>query len=83
MRVANIDMTNSSQQCPNGLKTITKSSKQLRGMKLDGAGCSLQCFKYMELNTLMCVAGSLATRTEIPMLFTRLNTVPMELMVTM
>ena len=45
MRVASIDMTNSSQQCPNGLKTITKSSKRLCGMKLDGAGCSSTVFQ--------------------------------------
>ena len=45
MRVASIDMTNSSQQCPNGLKTITKSSKRLCGRKLDGAGCSSTVFQ--------------------------------------
>ena len=45
MRVASIDMTNSSQQCPNGLKTITKSSKRLCGKKLDGAGCSSTVFQ--------------------------------------
>ena len=45
MQVASIDMTNSSQQCPNGLKTITKSSKRLCGMKIDGAGCSSTVFQ--------------------------------------
>ena len=45
MRVASIDMTNSRQQCPNGLKTITKSSKRLCGMELDGAGCSSTVFQ--------------------------------------
>ena len=38
-------MTNSSQQCPNGLKTITKSSKRLRVKKLDGAGCLSTIFE--------------------------------------
>ena len=45
MQVASIDMTNSSQQCPTGLKTITKSSKQLCGINMAGAGCSSAMFQ--------------------------------------
>ena len=50
MQVANIDMTNSSHQCPNGLKSITKSSKRLCGKKLDGAGCSSTVFQVHGIN---------------------------------
>ena len=45
MRVTSINMTNSSHQCPNGLKTITKVSKRLCVKKLDGAGCSSIMFQ--------------------------------------
>ena len=45
MQVASIDMTNSSQQCPTGLKTITKSSKRLCGINTSGVGCSSAIFQ--------------------------------------
>ena len=55
MRVASIDMTNSSQQCPNGLKAITKSSKRLCGRKLYGPGCSSTVFQVHGIKyTHMC-----------------------------
>lgn len=39
MRVASIDMTDSSDSCPSGLRTLT-SPKRLCAMNMDGAGCS-------------------------------------------
>ena len=38
MRLASIDMTNISNNCPSGLKTIT-SSRRLCAESIDGAGC--------------------------------------------
>ena len=43
MRVANIDMTNSSHTCPQGLKTLT-SPKRLCGINISGRGCSSATF---------------------------------------
>ena len=40
MRVANKDMRNLSNTCPNGLTTLEVSSKRLCSMNIDGAGCS-------------------------------------------
>ena len=54
MQVANIGMTNSSQQCPNGLKSITKSSKRLCRRKLDAAGCSSTVFQVHGMYTHVC-----------------------------
>jgi len=45
MQVASINMTNSSQQCPTGLKTVTKSSKRLCGINTAGVGCSSATFQ--------------------------------------
>ena len=43
MRVANIDMTNSSHTCPQGLRTLT-SPKRLCGINISEAGCSSATF---------------------------------------
>ena len=43
MQVANIDMTNSSHSCPNGLNIITKQSKRLC-IKTVSSGCSSAVF---------------------------------------
>ena len=40
MRVADIDMRDSSQMCPNGLNELTEGSIRLCAMNVDGAGCS-------------------------------------------
>ena len=40
MRVADIDMRNSSHTCPSGLNTLHVSSKRLCSMKITGGGCS-------------------------------------------
>ena len=40
MRVADIDMRNSSHTCPSGLKTLQISSKRICSINLDGPGCS-------------------------------------------
>ena len=40
MRVADIDMRNSSQMCPNGLNELMEGSIRLCGMNIAGAGCS-------------------------------------------
>ena len=43
MQVANIDMTDSSHTCPQGLKTLT-SQKRLCGINISGGGCSSAMF---------------------------------------
>ena len=43
MQVANIDMTDSSHTCPQGLKTLT-SPKRLCGINISGGGCSSATF---------------------------------------
>ena len=43
MQVANIDMTDSSHTCPQGLKTLT-SQKRLCGMNISRGGCSSAMF---------------------------------------
>ena len=44
MRVADLDMTDSSQQCPSQFKLIT-SPRRLCGRKIDAHGCDSQAFK--------------------------------------
>ena len=46
MRVASIDMTNSSNECgcPSGLRTIVEGSHTLCAMNINGAGCSSTVF---------------------------------------
>ena len=39
MRVASVDMTDSSNSCPSGLRTLTEP-RRLCGKNIDGAGCS-------------------------------------------
>ena len=40
MRVAELDMRNSSNQCPSGLRERVLSGQRLCGMSIDGGGCS-------------------------------------------
>ena len=44
MRVASIDMTECSGECPSGLRTIVEGSHRVCAMNIDGAGCSSVVF---------------------------------------
>ena len=44
MRVANVDMKNTSHECPQGLREITKESKRLCTKNITTAGCSSAIF---------------------------------------
>ena len=44
MRVANIDMSNCTETCPEGLKTLTVDTKRLCAMNINGGGCSSTSF---------------------------------------
>ena len=43
MRLASIDMTDTSSNCPSGLRTLT-SPRRLCAKNIDGAGCSSVVF---------------------------------------
>ena len=44
MRVAELDMTNSSHQCPSSLRQLTDSGKRTCGINLSVGGCNLVTF---------------------------------------
>ena len=72
MRVASLDMTDPTHNCPNGFRLVTIELSHHCVLVVDLSRYYLAvhqpCIQYMELSTHMCVDESLDTKIELLML---------------